>query len=490
MADLRASEASATAPVRWAMSDRRARPAELGDVPRLPRPLGLRARAAIAFGLIALFSSVALAVTTYFVVRSYLVEQRTDAATRQAFANARLARNGLRADDVDVTALLATIRGESGSDVVANLDGAWFSSSVATGEDSIPLSLRQVVADGAAGNQLVRGPDEELQVVVGTPIAAIDAGYFEVFHLDELERTLDLLRWVLVGAGAVTVLAATVLGRFAAGRVVEPLGPVARTASRIAQGDLSARLPDRRDPDLEELTVAFNSMAAALEERVEREQQFASDVSHELRTPLAAFRAALEVIERRRDEMPAGVDDALDILAGRSESFEALVLDLLEMSRYDADAIAPMMEELEVETFARQTLEAYDAPSARLTIHPGVPDTIRADRRRLAQALGNVIVNAAKYGGGLVELSIDATDDVVRFVLDDAGSGVDPTERTAIFERFARGREGRVAGGASGTGLGLSLALAQVQLHGGEIGVDDRPGGGARFVISIPRGTS
>lgn len=456
-------------------------------MPRFRRPIGLRGRATIAFGLLGLFASVGLAVTTYFVVRTYLVDQRQDAAQRQAFANARLTRNALRATDVDVASLLTTIRGESGSDVVARIGDDWFASSVAAGRDTIPLSLRQLVAGGDAGQQLVRAADGDLQLVVGTPLAAVGAEYFEVFRLDELERTLDLLRAVLVGAGLATAAVAAGIGRFAAGRVVEPLGPVASAASLIADGDLAARLPANRDPDLQELTEAFNSMAASLQEQVERERRFASDVSHELRSPLAAFRAAFEVIERRRSELPAGAGDAVDILRARTAAFEELVLDLLEISRFDAAAIELRPEELGVEEFVRQTLRAFGEPDVPVLVRPTVPPTFVADRRRLAQALGNIVANAGAYAGGITGVTVEGTGNSVRFLLDDDGPGIDPSERAAVFERFARGRAGRRAGSSTGTGLGLALVRAQIGLHGGTVAIEDAPSGGARFVVELPQ---
>lgn len=88
---------------------------------RIRRPLGLRTRATIAFGLVGLFASVVLSLMTYFVARTYLLDQRRKSAEHQAFANARLARSALRSSGVDVASLLTTIRGESGSDLVVSL---------------------------------------------------------------------------------------------------------------------------------------------------------------------------------------------------------------------------------------------------------------------------------------------------------------------------------------------------------------------------------
>jgi len=450
------------------------------------RPLGLRARATVAFGLLGLFASVALAVTTYFVARSYLVGQREQSAERQAFANARLTRSALRSSGVDVVALISGIRGESGSEVVVRFGDAWFASSVSIGREDIPRELRRVVSDGHAGRELVRSPKGGLQLVVATPLAAVGADYFEVFSLAELERTLTLLRNSLAIAAVVTSLATAAVGRYAAGRVVRPLAPVTTAASRIAAGDLETRLPPHRDPDLAPLTDGFNTMASALQQRVEREARFASDVSHELRSPLAALRAGVEVMDRRRASLPDNIIPAFDVLTGRVLAFEELVLDLLEISRFDANAVILDPEPVETATFARQVLRVNCAQDVSLIIDESAPKDFVADRRRLAQAFANIIVNANRYAGGLTRITVSGDPGYVVFSLDDHGPGVDPSERGAIFQRFARGTAGRRAGTTSGTGLGLALATAQVELHDGDLGVTDAPAGGARFVIRLP----
>ena len=449
------------------------------------RSLGLRARATVAFGLIGLFVSVALATTTYFVVRASLVDQRQQTAQGQAFADARLTRSALRSSPADVTTVVQTIRGESGGPVVVRRGDQWFASAVAFGESSVPADLRAKVANGHAGRQLARGPDQRLLLVVGTPIAAVGGDYFEFFSLDELERTLELLRNVLVVGAAVTAVCAAVLGRFAAGRVVEPLAPIADAASRISSGELDTRLSATDDRDLAPLTNSFNEMADSLQSRIEREARFASDVSHELRSPLAGLRAALDIVERRRTSLPPGVDTAFDIFTTRLELFEQLVLELLEISRYDAHAIDLQTEPFDVATFVDRVLSQHET-TATVEIGDDVPATMVADRRRLAQAFGNIITNADRYAGGLTNLTVLRNNGSVEFWFDDHGPGVDDSEHSAIFDRFTRGTVGRRTGPSSGTGLGLALTAAHVELHGGRSYVTDRPGGGARFVIAIP----
>lgn len=452
------------------------------------RRLGLRGRAALAFGLVGLFATVVLASATFLLFRSYLVEQRESGAERQAFANARLVRSALRSSEVDVAGFLTTVRGASGSDVVVRFRQGWFTSSVTLGQDDIPTDLRRLVSSGRAGRQLQRTPSGDLRLVVGTPLAAVDGAYFEVFPLDELERTLSLVRNVLVASALVTATATALLGRVVAARIVRPLAPIAEAAERIAGGDLSTRLPQTADPDLRALTGSFNSMAGALEERVEQEVRFTSDVSHELRSPLAAMRAAVEILDRRRQSMPDEVLATVEMLSARVESFEELVLDLLEISRLDARSVDLDLEELDAETFLQNVLAGSGATSAEVVVEPPGAQLV-ADRRRLAQALANIVVNAERYAGGLVSAHLTVTRDGTTVHFDDAGPGIPLDERRAILQRFVRGRAGRRAGTASGTGLGLALTTAHVELHGGTITIGEAPAGGARFSVTIPGGS-
>lgn len=452
----------------------------------IKRPrLGLRRRAALAFGLVGLFASVVVAVATFLLARNYLVEQRESAAQQQAFANARLVRSAMRATDVDVATLLTTVRGATGSDVVARYRDGWFASSVAVGQDDIPVDLRRTVASGGAGRQLQRTAAGDLRLVVGTPLAAVDGAYFEVFPLDELERTLSTLRNVLIGVSVVTAAGTAVLGRIVAARVVRPLSPVASAAQQIANGDLGTRLPEVGDPDLRPLTSSFNVMAGALEERVEREVRFTSDVSHELRSPLAAMRAAVEILDRRRGRMPDEVLPTLEMLSTRVEAFERLVLDLLEISRLDAHGIDLDLEQLDAAEFLRHVLRASQAEGVPIAVEPPGA-VIVADRRRLAQAISNVVVNAQRYAGGLTAVSASVGPDAACIHLDDDGPGIPADERRAILQRFVRGRAGLQAGTTTGTGLGLALTRGHVELHGGTVSIADAPDGGARFTICLP----
>jgi signal transduction histidine kinase len=447
----------------------------------------LRTRATIAFGATGLLVALGLAAVTYAVARDYLVDQRERAAVRQAYVNARLTRTVLRDTEPDVRGLLASLSGGTASDSVVRSRGEWFSTSVSVGPDSVPEDLLRVVSDGHAGHQRYRDADGALQLAVGVPIATADSSYFELFALRELDDTLDVLaRSLAFGVLGAALVAATV-GRIAAGRLVKPLTPIADAAERIAGGALDTRLTDVEDPDLRRLTEAFNTMASALEARIEREARFAADVSHELRSPLTAVAAAVEIIERRRDQLPPQVIEAFAVLAEKVELFQRMVLDLLEISRLDAGTAALSLDTIDLAHFLSRLLAQHDGDAVDVTFADGAPRHIVADRRRLAQAIGNIVENARRYGGGTTAVTVTSNDNgAVRIAFDDRGPGVPVEEREAIFGRFARGDAGLRAGTTSGTGLGLSLAAEHIRLHGGRVWVDENPDGGARFVVDLP----
>jgi signal transduction histidine kinase len=446
--------------------------------------LGLRARATVAFGCVALVLSATLATMAYELTRSYLIQQRQSTAIRQAYVNARLARSVLRTPDPDVPTILASLQTSSGSVAVLNYQDRWFASKVGIGPNAVPSDLRKKVLAGAVGRQRFT-LDGEPQVAVGVPLPAVDAFYFEFSPMTELERSLALLARALALGAGITALGGAAVGRYASSRVLRPLGGVATAASRISHGALDTRLDAKGDPDLAPLITSFNEMVDALQDRIDREARFASDVSHELRTPLAAIGSAVNIVRRRRHS-PEEAAAALDVLEQQIESFQKLVLDLLEISRLESGTARLEREPVEPDRFARSVLTSTGRAAVPLGVEPGVPQEAMVDPRRLSQMLVNLLDNADRYAGGPTALIVSGNDTVVRFAVEDRGPGVPEHERHHIFERFARGESSELPGAGDGTGLGLSLVAEHARLHHGHVWVEERVGGGARFVVELP----
>jgi signal transduction histidine kinase len=191
---------------------------------------------------------------------------------------------------------------------------------------------------------------------VGIPLEDSTAAYFEFSDLSDANTTLRNVGLSLLFGGMITTLAGALTGMIAAKRAIRPLGDAAQAAKAIAGGRLDTRLENTDDHDLQLLSTAFNDMAEALQNRVERDARFASDVSHELRSPLMTLAASVEVMQARREEMPERAQAALDLLVGDVSRFQGLVEDLLEISRFDAGAIRLHLEDLLVAEFVRQAV--------------------------------------------------------------------------------------------------------------------------------------
>jgi len=284
----------------------------------------------------------------------------------------------------------------------------------------------------------------------------------------------------------VTTLAGAAVGWWASRRVLRPLGDVANAAGSIASGDFTARVARDRDPDLDTLAVAFNQMVDEVSARSETDRRFAADVSHELRSPLQTLSAATSVLHRRRSDLDERSAAAVDLLAAEVTRFESLVTDLLELAKSDRPA---ERRPTDVVALTRAVAESRQLPPTTLQVS-GPVSVLDIDPRRYEQLLVNLLDNAAKHGGAVVRIGLSLEQDALRLEVDDEGPGVPIEERELVFDRFARGRAASARGGSEGTGLGLALVLQHVQAHRGTVLVTDRPGGGARFVVTLPGGPS
>jgi two-component system, OmpR family, sensor histidine kinase MtrB len=466
------------------------------------RAVGLRRRILLIFTLGSMTLSAFLAITTYGLTRSNVVQQRDGASIDAARRNAQLVQDSLRANPPNI---------EDARDALAGFgvqraliwyrpSQEWYTARDAPARyeaSAIPASLVNRVIDDAVPARMVVDIAGETTIVVGWPVPGSGA-YFEFFSLDDVNNTLQSVRLSLVFAGIITTGLGVLLGVFAARRVVRPLGAAAQAAKSFAGGRLDTRLEPTDDPDLSVLANSFNEMASALQQRVERDARFASDVSHELRSPLMTLSASVDVMEARRDEMPERARAALDLLSSDVTRFKGLVEDLLEISRFDAGAVRLHLEELLAAEFVRQAIAVSSLPETPVHVSERADRVlINGDRRRLARAIANLIDNARLHAGGTesgsVEVSIDVVDPPTEPVsrlqisVTDRGPGVAEDERNLVFERFARGGSAGRRSGSDGAGLGLALVDEHVRMHGGRVWVEDRPDGttGARFVIEL-----
>ncbi len=462
------------------------------DRSRIGRP-GLRARIVIAFGLGAMLVSIVLAATAYGLARSNIIAGRERSALRTVAFNASQVGRRIVEDteSAQIQELLQGLSTPAGSLPLIRFEDQWQArNSLEFGREDVAESLLSLVVEQDRPAQMRYRISQTPFLVIGIPITDKDATYFEATPLGDVEDTLSSLGLALIGGGAVTIVAGAGLGFWVGRRVLLPLGDISEAAEAIAAGDLDTRLEAEADRDLGRLTTSFNRMAEGLQERIERDARFASEVSHELRSPLMTLTASVEVLLTRRDELPERSRTALDLLSTDVARFQQLVEDLLEISRFDVGSVSLELSQFEITEFVHNAVQAADTAG---TVTVSYPDrvagtAIRADKRRLARVIANLIDNASKYGNGASNVSIVRSGDRVQIAVEDNGPGVPEAERAAIFSRFSRGSEGGRRGSGTGVGLGLALVSEHVRLHDGRVWVEDRLDGasGSRFVVELP----
>ena len=217
---------------------------------------------------------------------------------------------------------------------------------------------------------------------------------------------------------------------------------------------------------------------------------FVSNASHELRTPLTNIRGYLEAIRDAMREGKAPEPSFVDVALGNTLRMERLIDDLLDLSRAESGASPLQTEETSLSAFLSRAADphrpAADRMGKRIDVTAG-EGRIRADLRKLALAVSNLVDNALKYGkeGGRVTLSGRIEGDTCLLEVVDDGPGIPAEHLPRIFERFYRVDKGR-SRELGGTGLGLSIAKHIVESHGGTIRVESRIGVSTRVLLRIP----
>jgi len=219
-------------------------------------------------------------------------------------------------------------------------------------------------------------------------------------------------------------------------------------------------------------------------------QDFVANVSHELRTPLTSLRGYAETL------LEGALDDAearehfVRVIRDGAVRLQALVEDLLVLAEMERPDVSLRRERLDlVEVAGRLVEEARDVAlrtGLRLALEAGAPVWVDADRVRIEQAMSNLLDNALKYTErGGVTVRVGASANAAWFEVRDTGPGIPAADLPRIFERFYRVEKAR-SRERGGTGLGLSIVKHAIQLHGGEVAVESRPGAGATFRFAIP----
>jgi two-component system sensor histidine kinase MtrB len=374
-----------------------------------------------------------------------------------------------------------------------------------------PVSIPDVLRDQVAtSDDLLMTPTEVVYrddtpavqgIAAGSALTLPGTGRYEIYFIFPLTQQINILtvlQAAVVTTGAILVVLLTFIAALVARQVVVPIRAARRAAESLASGNLDDRMKVRGRDDLARLATSMNYMASELQKQISQleelsrvQQRFVSDVSHELRTPLTTVRMAAEVLYETRDDFDPIAARSAELLQTELDRFEALLTDLLEISRFDAGAAVLSLSRVDLRDVVRRVVEAAaqlaETSGSQIRIQAPEPAVAEVDARRIERVLRNLLVNAIEHGEGRpIDIIVEADDHAVAVAVRDHGVGFEAGQARQVFLRFWRADPAR-ARTVGGTGLGLAIAMEDANLHKGWLTAWGRPGMGAQFRLTVPR---
>ncbi|HEX3778306.1 MAG TPA: MtrAB system histidine kinase MtrB [Pseudonocardiaceae bacterium] len=374
----------------------------------------------------------------------------------------------------------------------------------------VPSALRQAVEGGRVEYQINTVPStagNTTFLVLGVPItsAGQPMQLYLLFPLTAEQQTISVVQDTLVVGGLVLVLLLASVTNLVIRQVVRPVRRAAEVAERFAEGHLDERMRVIGEDDVARLAESYNQMAESIQDQIHQleefgqlQRRFSSDVSHELRTPLTTVRMAADVLHASREQFPSGLARSTELLVDELDRFEALLGDLLEISKLDAGVEDLASDLVDVAGLARSAIASVQGivggTTTVIELHlpegpdPSISDvTAEVDARRVERILRNLLANAIDHGEGLpVRVTVAGDDDAVAVTVRDYGVGLRAGEGELVFNRFWRADPSRNRR-TGGTGLGLAISLEDARLHSGWLDAWGEPGQGASFRLTLPR---
>jgi len=328
-------------------------------------------------------------------------------------------------------------------------------------------------------------------IYAGSPLPMTSGNFLPVLmYTRNVGPTLGTgVRWFVLASVVVLLVGALVAARLSR-RLTKPLTDATEATARIADGDLSVRLPDHHGggstDELDDLAKSINEMADSLARSRGLEQQFLLSVSHDLRTPLTSIQGYAEAIA---DGAVPDERAAAGIILAESRRLERLVRDLLDLAKLEARQFSLDLVPVDLDELVSDSVDGFRREVEAAGLHlqlarSGHHVAAVADPDRLAQVVANLTENALKYASGSITLAVIGDPQAPRVEVSDDGPGIATEDLPHVFERLY------VAGHQPvrkeiGSGLGLAIVRELVDAMGGTVRAEAVPGGGARMVVTL-----
>ncbi len=355
------------------------------------------------------------------------------------------------------------------------------------------LGGQSVVLSGTAAS---RDDLVQVSVPIRTAGGQVVGVLSESYDFEDTRQLIWRVNTVTLAGGAAAAGMAALLGLLFASLVAGQVRRASAAVRDLADHGASSRLPrGGLNEETRELGEAVHRLAGQLAAHEQARREFASDVSHELHSLASAMRTAADALERGAFEGdPARARRFVAGLVGHTHRLGRLADDLLGLARIEAGRLSLELETLDLAELVRAVLDEWAAEAEQRgtqleAVVPDEPIPVRGDSIRLSQALGNLVENALKHARGARAARVVVEPDPARrrwtVAVEDGGPGIPEDVLPRVFDRYFR-VEGRMGQGPGGMGLGLAIARGIARAHGGDLVAENRPGGGARFTLSLP----
>lgn len=392
------------------------------------------------------------------------------------------------------TTTTVTLLDQNGA-VIGHIGGDLMGSS--TGAEFKGFTLEKVLA--TQGKPFNLNSENDLHYrVIATSLPSGQGSVLVASSLENVSKTLKELGFLFLLISLLVLALVGLLARAFIRISLKPLSEVEATAAAIAQGDLSARLPEAKPTtEVGKLTTSLNRMLERIEEsfavRVESEsklRRFVADASHELRTPLTAIRGFAELHRQGAVSGEEKTKELVHRIEKESIRMGSLVEDLLLLARMDQTPELAK-EPVDLDNLIQEVVASARAagPDHPITVDlPEGDNFVLGDSTRIHQAVANLLANARTHtpSGTPITVSIKQLESETTITVSDKGPGLSHADQEKIFERFYRADTSRARTKGEGSGLGLSIVDAVMKSHGGSVSVLSELGQGCEFTLHFP----
>ena len=385
--------------------------------------------------------------------------------------------------------LEGNIVGQIGGEFANSIDAGEFQKltpAEVISHDGLPFTI-----PGDDGNPDIRAIARPLPSGEGTVVISV--------ALDSVEKTVSGLTGIFFLISLIVLISIAVVARSLIKLTLKPLNQIEKTAAAIAEGDLSARLPEvNPNTEVGRLTGSLNTMLSRIEEsfaiRTESEsklRRFVADASHELRTPLTAIRGFAELHRQGAVVGEEKTKELVSRIETESIRMSSLVEDLLLLARLDQSRELTI-DPVDINHLVKEAVASARAagPDHKIAISTANDEVfVLGDSMRIHQAIANLLANARTHTPAGTKIAVDILQDELetRISVSDNGPGLSDADQERVFERFFRADPSRVRVSGEGSGLGLAIVDAVMKAHGGSVEVKSKLSEGATFTIIFPQ---